>query len=150
MLVSKVFNRVSSQVSGVRCQGVQRLFNCLGVMYVGVMILFAVSPDLSISLSNSLSGRFDWPIVPSVGERFWFSLALSVPGIRAVFAFGAARYPIYERVFIGLLQASLIIAAVSFALHFIFYKRALLYAIGFGTELMQIVFYYFLMSRLKR
>lgn len=128
----------------------QRLFGCLGVMYVGVMLLFAVSPDLPISLSNSVSIHFDLPVVPSVGERFWFSLALSVPGIRAVFAFGALRYPIYERVFIGLLQVSLIIAAASFAFHFIFYKRALLYAIGFATELIQIVFYGFLMSRLKK
>jgi hypothetical protein len=131
-------------------QGSQRLFGCLGVMYVGVIMLFAVSPDLPISFSNSVSRHLNWPVLPSVGERFWSSLALSVPGIRAVFAFGAARYPIYERVFIGLLQASLIIAAASFAFHFIFYERALLYAIGFGTELIQIVFYYFLMSRLKR
>ncbi|MFH1672659.1 MAG: hypothetical protein ABIF87_04465 [Pseudomonadota bacterium] len=119
-------------------------------MYVGVMMLFAVSPDLPISFSNSVSGRFGWSVLPSVGERFWFSLALTVPGMRAVLAFTAARYPVYERVFINLLQASLIIAAASFAFHFIFYERALLYAIGFGTEIIQIVFYCFLMSRLKR
>ncbi|MBW2645842.1 MAG: hypothetical protein JRE23_06665 [Deltaproteobacteria bacterium] len=69
--------------------------------------------------------------------------------MHAVLAFAAARHPAYERVFINLLQASLIIAAISFAFHFIFHQRALLYAIGFGTEIIQIVFYYFLMSRLK-
>ena len=139
--------RVSDVTGKERRTG--RLFGCLGVMYVGVMILFAVSPDLPISFSNSISRQFDWPVLPTVGERFWFSLALSVPGVRAILAFAAVRYPVHARLFVCLLQTSLIIAAISFAFHFIFYRRAVLYAVGFATELIQIVFYYFLMSRLR-
>ena len=126
-----------------------RVFGCLGAMYIGVMILFAVSPDLPISFSNSISRQFDWPVLSPMGERFWFSLALTVPGVRAVLAFAAARYPVHARLFVSVLQASLIIAAISFAFHFILYQRALLYAVGFATELIQIVFYYFLMSHLR-
>ena len=126
-----------------------KLFGCLGAMYVGVMIFFTVSPDLPISFSNSISRQFDWPLLPPVRERFWFSLALSVPGIRAILAFAAMRYPVHARLFVSILQASLIIAAISFAFHFIFYQHAVLYVVGFATELIQIVFYYFLISRLR-
>ncbi len=139
MPVSEVFNRV-------RGQGLERLFGCLGGMYVGVMILFAVAPDMPISFSNSVSGHFGWPVLPPVGERFWFSLALSVPGIRAALAFAAARYPVHARVFINLLQTSLVIVAISCAAHFICHQHAVLYAVGFITEVIQIIFYYFLMS----
>jgi hypothetical protein len=126
-----------------------RLFGSLGAIYIGVMILFAVSPDLPILFSNNISRQFNWPVLSPVGERFWFSIALSVPGVRALLAFAAARHPVYARLFVNILQASLIIAAIAFAFHFIFYRHALLYAVGFATELIQIVFYYFLMSRLR-
>lgn len=126
-----------------------RLFGCLGVGYVGVMISFAISPDLPISLSNRISGQFGWPILPLVEGRFWFSLALSVPGLRAILAFAAGRYPVHAKLFVSILQASLMIAAISFGVHFIFYQHAVLYAVGFATELIQIIFYYFLLSRLR-
>lgn len=138
---------VSTEKGGI--MRFQRLFGCLGATYLAVMIVFAANPDLPISCSNSISGRFGWPVVPLCGERFWFSLALGVPGIRAVLAFAAARYPEHEEVFIYILQASLTIAAIFFAIEFFFHKQALLYAIGFVTEVVQIIFYFFL-SRLLR
>ncbi len=128
-------------------KAVQWAFEIMAVIYVAVAVLFLVDPDWPILMVNTAFSGYDWPVVFFPTERFWFSLAVSVPGTRAFLAFAAARRLAEARLYVKVLQASLLIAAVMFALQFLF-KHAPLYAIGFFIELLQVVFYYYLNRKL--
>jgi hypothetical protein len=81
-------------------------------------------------------------------EKFWLSLAVSVPGTRAFLAFAASRNPASGDLCVTVLQVSLAIAGITFGLHFLFSRHAPLYAVGFFVELIQVVFYGYLKRRL--
>jgi hypothetical protein len=116
----------------------------MAMTYVAVGVLFLINPDWIILIVNKAFARFDWPMVFFPTERFWFSLAVSVPGTRAFLAFSAARRPAAARLCVTILQISLLLAAVLFAWQFVIYKHAPLYVLGFFVELIQIAFYHFL------
>jgi hypothetical protein len=120
----------------------------MGVVYVAVGVLFLVNPDWIILVTNRLFAGRDWPVVFFPTERFWFALAVTVPGTRAFLAFTASRRPVEARLCINVLQISLVLAALFFALQFILRKHAPLYAIGFFLETAQVVFYYYLYRKL--
>ena len=122
----------------------------MAMVYVAVMVLFLVNPDWPILFVNKAFARYDWPMVFFPTEKFWFSLAVSVPGTRAYLAFSAAQRPAEARFYVKVLQISLLLAAALFAWQFIFHKHAPLYAIGFLIEFVQVVFYLFLCQRLPR
>lgn len=125
-------------------KGVQWTLELMAMTYVAVGVLFLVNPDWIILVVNKAFARFDWPMVFFPTERFWFSLAVSVPGTRAFLAFSAARRPAAARLCVTVLQISLLLAAVLFAWQFVIYKHAPLYVLGFFVELIQVVFYHFL------
>jgi hypothetical protein len=117
--------------------------------YVAVGVLFLVNPDWIILVTNKMFEGRDWPVVFFPTERFWFALAVTVPGTRAFLAFNASRRPAEARLCIRVLQVSLVLAAVFFALQFIFRKHAPLYALGFFLEAVQVAFYYYLYQKLS-
>ena len=125
-------------------KGVQWTLELMAMTYVAVGVLFLVNPDWIILVVNKAFARFDWPMVFFPTERFWFSLAVSVPGTRAFLAFSAARRPAAARLCVTVLQISLLLAAVLFAWQFVIYKHAPLYVLGFFVELIQVAFYHFL------
>lgn len=127
---------------------VQWTFELMAMVYVAVAVLFLVNPDWIILVVNKAFARYDWPMVFFPTERFWFSLAVSVPGTRAFLAFSAARKPTAARLYVTVLQISLLLAAALFAWQFIFHKHAPLYALGFFVEFAQVVFYLFLYKKL--
>ena len=118
------------------------------MVYVAVAVLFVVNPDWPILMVNKAFARFDWPMVFFPTEKFWYSLAVSVPGTRAFLAFAAARRPAEARLCVRVLQVSLALAAILFAGHFLFYRHAALYALGFLIESIQVLFYLFLCRKL--
>ncbi len=122
----------------------------MAMVYVAVMVLFLVNPDWPILFVNKAFARYDWPMVFFPTEKFWFSLAVSVPGTRAYLAFSAAQRPAEARFYVKVLQISLLLAAALFAWQFVFHKHAPLYAIGFLIEFVQVVFYLFLCQKLPR
>jgi hypothetical protein len=128
-------------------RGVQWSFELMAIMYVAVAVLFMVNPDWLILITNKAFDRYGWPVVFFPTERFWFSLAVSVPGTRAFAAFAAARRPTQARVCIKVLQVSLLLAAALFSWQFVFGKHAPLYVLGFFIEIIQVVFYLFLSRR---
>jgi hypothetical protein len=129
-------------------KGVEWSLEVMGVIYVAVAVLFLVNPNWLILVVNKGFARYDWPMVFFPTEKFWFSLAVSVPGTRAYLALAAARKAAAARLYVNVLQVSLILAAVMFAWQFLFYKHAALYALGFLTEVAQGVFYLFLNRKL--
>ena len=129
-------------------KGAEWSLEVMGVIYVAVAVLFLVNPNWLILVVNKGFARYDWPMVFFPTEKFWFSLAVSVPGTRAYLALAAARKAAAARLYVNALQVSLILAAVMFAWQFLFYKHAALYALGFLTELAQGVFYLFLKRKL--
>lgn len=129
-------------------KGVEWSLEVMGVIYVAVAVLFLVNPNWLILVVNKGFARYDWPMVFFPTEKFWFSLAVSVPGTRAYLALAAARKAAAARLYVNVLQVSLILAAVMFAWQFLFYKHAALYALGFLTEVAQGVFYLFLKPKL--
>ena len=123
---------------------VQWTFELMAMVYVAVAVLFLVNPDWIILVVNKAFARFDWPMVFFPTERFWFSLAVSVPGTRAFLVFSAARKPTAARLYVTVLQISLLLAAALFAWQFVFHKHAPLYVLGFLIEFAQVVVYLFL------
>jgi hypothetical protein len=120
----------------------------MAMTYVAVMVLFVANPDWPILAVNKAFAHYNWPVVFFPTEKFWLSLAVSVPGTRAYLAFSAVQRPAEARLYVKVLQVSLLLAAVLFAWQFIFHKRAPLYAIGFLIEFIQVVFYLFLCRKL--
>jgi hypothetical protein len=120
----------------------------MAMIYVAVTVLFLVNPDWPILFVNKAFARYNWPTVFFPTEKFWFSLALSVPGTRAFLAFSAAQRPAEARVCVKVLQISLLLAAALFAWQFLFHKHAPLYALGFLIEFIQVAFYLFLCKKL--
>ena len=118
------------------------------MIYVAVAVLFLVNPDWPILVVNKAFARYDWPMVFFPTEKFWFSLAVSVPGTRAFLAFSAVQRPGEARLYVKVLQISLLLAAALFAWQFIFYKHAPLYALACLIEFVQIVFYFILGKKL--
>jgi hypothetical protein len=116
----------------------------MGMIYVAVAALFLVNPNWPILVVNKAFAHYDWPMVFFPTEKFWLSLAVSVPGTRAFLAFAASRNPTSARLCITVLQVSLAIAGIVFGLHFVFSKPAPLYALGFFIELFQVAFYGYL------
>ncbi|NVM21288.1 MAG: hypothetical protein HWN68_05865 [Desulfobacterales bacterium] len=131
-------------------KGAQWSIEVMAVIYVAVTVLFLVNADWPILVVNKTFARYDWPMVFFPTEKFWFSLAASVPGTRAFLAFAAAQRPAEARLYVKVLQISLLLAAVLFAWQFLFHKHAPLYAIGFFVELVQMVFYLFLSKKLPQ
>jgi hypothetical protein len=129
-------------------KGVQWSLEFMAMVYVAVAALFFVHPDLPILVVNKAFLRFDWPMVFFPTEKFFLSLAVSVPATRAYLAFAAARRPAEARIFIRILWISLLLAATLFAWQFLFYKRAALYALGFLVEFVQVIFFLFLNRKL--
>jgi hypothetical protein len=120
----------------------------MAVIYVAVAVLFLVNPDWPILFANKVFASYDWPVVFFPTEKFWYFLAVSVPGTRAFLAFSAAQRPAESRSYVRVLQISLLLAAVLFAWQFIFHKHAPLYALGFFIECIQVVFFLFLFQKL--
>ncbi|MDY6837356.1 MAG: hypothetical protein SWH78_05205 [Thermodesulfobacteriota bacterium] len=129
-------------------KGVQWCLETMAMIYVAVAVLFVVNPDYPILMANKAFARFNWPMVFFPIEKFWYSLAVSVPGTRAFLAFSAARRPLQARLYVRVLQVSLLLAAALFAMQFVFYKHAALYAFGFFLESIQVVLYLFLNRKL--
>ncbi len=122
----------------------------MAMIYVAVMVLFLVNPDWPILFVNKAFARYDWPMVFFPTEKFWFSMAVSVPGTRAFLAFVAAQRPTEAHLCVKILLISLLLAAALFAWQFFFYKQAALYALGFLIEFIQVVFYIFLWRKLPK
>jgi len=129
-------------------KGTQWSLEWMGMTYVAMGVLFLVNPDWIILVTNQVFASRDWPVVFFPTERFWFSLAVTVPGTRAFLAFTAARRPTEARFCIKVLQVSLVLAAILFALQFVFRKHAPLYVLGFFIEAIQVIFYLYLYRRL--
>lgn len=129
-------------------KGAQWLLELMAMSYVAVTALFLVDADLPILVVNKAFARFGWPMVFFPTEKFWFSLAVSVPGTRAFLAFAAARRPADARLYVKILQVSLLLTAALFAWQFLFYKHAALYALGFLIEFVQVLFYLLLSQKL--
>ena len=70
-------------------KGVQWPLEAMAVVYVAVGVLFFINPDWPILAVNKAFSRFEWPMVFFPTERFWLSLAVTVPGTRAFLAFAA-------------------------------------------------------------
>jgi hypothetical protein len=120
----------------------------MAMVYVAVAVLFVVNPDWPILMVNKAFAGFNWPVTFFPTERFWHSLAVGVPGTRAFLAFTAAQNPAQGRLCIKALQVSLLLAGLLFARHFLFYRPAPIYALGFLTELIQVGLYLFIYRRL--
>ena len=129
-------------------KGIQWSLDSMGMTYVAMGVLFLVNPEWIILVTNQVFAGQDWPVVFFPTERFWFSLAVTVPGTRAFLAFTASRRPTEARLCVKVLQISLVLAAILFALQFIFHKHAPLYAIGFFAEAVQVIFYLYLYRKL--
>ncbi len=129
-------------------KGVRWSFELMAMIYVAVMVLFLVNPDWPILFVNKAFARYDWPMVFFPTEKFWFSLAISVPGTRAFLAFSARQRPADARLYVKVLQISLLLTAALFAWQFVFHKHAPLYALGCLIEFMQVVFFLILCQKL--
>jgi hypothetical protein len=129
-------------------QGVRWSLEVMAMIYVAVAVLFVVNPDWPILIVNKAFIRYDWPVVFFPMEKFWFSLAVSVPGTRAFLAFAAARRPVETGLYVRVLQVSLALTATLFAWQFLFHNHAALYALGFLIESIQMVFYLLLSRKL--
>jgi hypothetical protein len=129
-------------------KGVQWSLELMAMVYVAVAVLFFVDADLPILIVNKAFACYDWPMVFFPTEKFWFSLALSVPATRAYLAFAAARKPAEARIFVRILWVSLLVTAIVFAWQFVFRKHAALYALACLIESVQVIFYLFLCKRL--
>jgi hypothetical protein len=129
-------------------KGIQHTFDAMAMIYVAVAALFVVNPNWPILMVNKTFSHYNWPMVFFPTEKFWLSLAVSVPVTRAFLAFTASRRPAYARFCVNVLQVSLATAGILFGLHFLFHKHAPLYAVGFFVELLQVVFYSYLKGKL--
>ncbi len=129
-------------------KGVQWSLEAMATIYVAVTVLFVVNADWPILFVNKAFARYNWAVVFFPIERFWYSLAVSIPATRAFLAFNAARRSAEARLCVKVLQVSVLLAAALFAWQFVFYKHAPLYALGFLIELVQVVFYLFLTRKL--
>ena len=125
-------------------------FELMAIIYVAVTVVFLVDADWPILVVNKAFARYDWPTEFFPTEKFWFSLAVSVPGTRAYLAFTAARRPAETRLYAKILQISFVLTAALFAWQFLFYKHATLYALGFVIEFTQAVFYLLLTQKLPQ
>lgn len=126
------------------------VFDVMTVIYIATTALFLVNPNWVILVANKMFSHYGWPMVFFPTEKFWLSVAVSVPGTRAFLAFSASRRPAYAPLCVTVLQVSATIAGIMFALHFVFYKHAPLYAIGFFVELLQVFLYVYLKRKLPR
>ena len=122
-------------------RGVRWLLESMAIIYVAATVFFLLDPDRPILLVNQAFASFGWPMEFFPTEKFWFSMAVSVPGTRAFLAFSAAQKASRARTYVNILQVSLLLTAALFAWQFVFYKRAALYALGFSIELLQVAFY---------
>ncbi len=129
-------------------KGIRWLLELIAMIYVAVTVLFLVNPDWPILFVNKVFARYDWPMVFFPTEKFWYSLAVSVPGTRAFLAFSAAQRPVEARLYVKVLHISLLLTAALFAWQFVFYKHAALYALGFFIECIQGLFFLFLCQKL--
>jgi hypothetical protein len=129
-------------------KGLQWSFELMAIIYVAVAVLFVVNPDWLILFTNKVFARYEWPAVFFPTERFWLSLAVSVPGTRAFLAFTAARRPAEARLCVKVLGVSLLLAAALFAWQFVIGKHAPLYILGFFIEIIQVIFYLSLYRKL--
>ena len=120
----------------------------MAVIYVAGTVLFLVNPEWPILFVNKVFARYDWPMVFFPTEKFWYSLAVSVPGTRAFLAFSAAQRPAEARLYVKVLQISLLLAAALFAWQFVFHKHAPLYALACLIEFIQVFFYLILCQKL--
>ena len=131
-------------------KGVRWSLEVMAMIYVAVAALFVVNPNWPILVVNKAFIGYNWPMVFFPTEKFWFCLAVSVPGTRAFLAFAAARRPVETGLFcVRVLQVSLALAATLFAWQFLFHKHAALYALGFLIESIQVVFYLILNRKLS-
>ena len=128
--------------------GVRWSLEVMAMIYVAVAVLFAVHPNWPILVVNKAFIGYDWPLVFFPTEKFWFCLAVSVPGTRAFLAFTAARRPVETGLCVRVLQVSLALAATLFAWQFVFHKHAALYALGCLIESIQVLFYLLLHRKL--
>lgn len=128
--------------------GVRWSLEVMAMIYVAVAVLFAVHPNWPILVVNKAFIGYDWPLVFFPTEKFWFCLAVSVPGTRAFLAFTAARRPVETVLCVRVLQVSLALAATLFAWQFVFHKHAALYALGCLIESIQVLFYLLLNRKL--
>jgi len=122
-------------------KGVRWSLEVMAMIYVAVAVLFVVNPNWPILVVNKAFMGCNWPMVFFPTEKFWFCLAVSVPGTRAFLAFAAARRPVDTGLCVRVLQVSLALAATLFAWQFLFHEHAALYALGFAIESIQVVFY---------
>ncbi len=129
-------------------KGVRWSLEVMAMIYVAVAVLFVVNPNWLILVVNKAFVEYNWPMVFFPTEKFWFSLAVSVPGTRAFLAFAAAQRSAETRLYVRVLQVSLLLTAALFAWQFLFYKHAALYALGFLIESIQMVFYLLLSRKL--
>jgi len=123
---------------------VQWSLELMAMLYVAVTVLFLIDADWPILMVNKAFIHYDWPMVFFPTEKFWFSIALSVPSTRAFLAFTAARKPDEALFCVKILQISLLITAGAFAWQFLFHKHAPLYVLGCLVEGLQLAFYSFL------
>lgn len=128
-------------------KGIRWSLELMGMTYVAMGALFLVNPDWIILVTNQVFESYGWPVVFFPTERLWLSLAVSVPGTRAFLAFTAARRPTEARLCIKVLQVSLVLAAILFAMQFVFREHAPLYVLGFFLEAVQVIFYLYLYRR---
>ena len=131
-------------------KGIQWSLEAMGTIYVAVTVLFVVNADWPILIVNKAFARYDWPVVFFPIERFWYSLAVSIPATRAFLAFSAARRSAEAPLCAKVLLVSVLLTAALFAWQFVFYKHAPHYALGFLIELVQVVFYLFLYRKLPQ
>ena len=129
-------------------KGVQWSLEVMAVIYVAVAVLFVVNPNWPILMANKAFIRYDWPVVFFPIEKFWYALAVSVPGTRAFLAFSAARRSAETALCVRVLQVSLLLTAALFAWQFLFHTHAALYALGCLIESIQVVFYLILYRKL--
>jgi hypothetical protein len=140
---------VSVSKSELFSRGTQWSLEVMAVFYVAVTVLFLVDADWPILVVNKAFSGYGWPPVFFPTEKFWFSLAVSVPATRAYLAFAAAKKPVEARLFVRILCISLVITAALFAWQFVFRRHAALYALGFLIESVQVVFYLLLHRKLR-
>jgi hypothetical protein len=129
-------------------KGVRWSLEVMAMIYVAVAVLFVVNPDWPILVVNKAFIGYDWPMVFFPTEKFWFCLAVSVPGTRAFLAFAAAQRSVETGLCVRVLQVSLALTATLFAWQFLFHEHAALYALGFLLESIQVVFYLILSRKL--
>ena len=81
---------MSQTTSKLLSQQIQWTFDVMAVIYIATAALFLVNPNWPILVVNKAFSHYSWPMVFFPTEKFWLSLAVSVPGTRAFLAFTAS------------------------------------------------------------